>query len=567
MGREEAGGRTRRAADFPPRWVASVLKTTFSCTHYSLVALLAYAAYSVGARASQMHAAGQLLPALQAALERPVPLPAAVSTAQAAAAAGAVALAGALLAWLLVWRRPSPTYLLDFECYRPDDQHKVTYNRFITGSRDSGFFDEESMDFQERILHKSGLSEETFFPPGLHLDPPEFDMNWARQEAELVMFKAVDDLLRKAGLHPRQIDVLVTNCSLFCPTPSLAAMIINHFNMRSNIEAFNLGGMGCSAGILAVDLAQKLLRELGRGGYALVVSTENITQNWYHGNERSMLIPNTIFRMGSAAILLTNKHSEARRSKYRLEHLVRVHLGADDTAYKCVFQRPDERGFIGVELSKDLVGVASKAMETNMTRLGPLVLPWSEKLMFAANWVARKVLRLRVPRYIPDFREAFNHFCLHAGGRGVVEGLSKQLKLTPAQMAPSANTLHWYGNTSSSTVWYSFGFVESVQGVRRGDVVWQIGFGSGFKCNSVVWRALRPIKEMHKSWKHIEGREDQALQTLARIAAETAAERQQKQQQPQQENGHANSHANGHAKPVGDAVATISRAAAKKGQE
>lgn len=26
----------------------------------------------------------------------------------------------------------------------------------------------------------------------------------------------------------------------------------------------------------------------------------------------------------------------------------------------------------------------------------------------------------------------------------------------------------------------------------------QIGFGSGFKCNSVVWRALRPIKEMHK---------------------------------------------------------------------
>lgn len=28
------------------------------------------------------------------------------------------------------------------------------------------FFDDESMDFQTRILHKSGLSEETFFPPG-----------------------------------------------------------------------------------------------------------------------------------------------------------------------------------------------------------------------------------------------------------------------------------------------------------------------------------------------------------------------------------------------------------------
>lgn len=41
--------------------------------------------------------------------------------------------------------------------------------------------------------------------------------------------------------------------------------------------------------------------------YALVVSTENITQNWYAGDERSMLIPNTLFRMGASAALLTNK--------------------------------------------------------------------------------------------------------------------------------------------------------------------------------------------------------------------------------------------------------------------
>ena len=41
-----------------------------------------------------------------------------------------------------------------------------------------------------------------------------------------------------------------------------------------------------------------------------------------------------IFRMGSAAIMLTNKPSERARSKYSLEHVVRVHLGADDTAFK-----------------------------------------------------------------------------------------------------------------------------------------------------------------------------------------------------------------------------------------
>ncbi|KAI3432776.1 hypothetical protein D9Q98_004315 [Chlorella vulgaris] len=522
--RGSAAARTPRQ-DFPPRWVGKALKVAFACTHYAAVAAAALLAYFVSAHLLAAHSAGTLLPRLQAALD-------ASHTLQAShllAAAAAAVLVGAVAA-LVLRRRQPPVYLLDFECYRPEDKNKVTYNRFITGSRDSGFFDAAAMDFQTRILHKSGLSDETFFPPGLHLDPPEFDMAWARQEAELVMFNAVADLLAKTGLRPRQVDVLVVNCSLFNPTPSLSAMVIHHFGMRSDIDSYNLGGMGCSAGMIAVDLAAKMLRERSKGGYALVVSTENITQNWYHGNERSMLIPNTIFRMGSAAVLLTSKASERHRSKYELQHVVRVHLGADDAAYKCVFQRPDEGRFIGVELSKDLVGVAGRAMEVNMTRLGPLVLPWSEKLMFAANWVARRTLRLTVPKYVPDFKQAFNHFCLHAGGRGVVEGLSKQLGLGPRQMAPSANTLHWYGNTSSSTVWYSFGFVESVQGVRKGDIVWQIGFGSGFKCNSVVWRALRDVHTMHKAWQHIEGREGQALETLQRIAAETAAERQQKQQ-------------------------------------
>ena len=444
----------------------------------------------------------------------------------------------ALVAW---WWFRDRVYLVDFECYRPPDNMKVPYSLFMNGSRDCGSFADEAMDFQERILDKSGLSQETFFPAGLHMHPPRANMTLAREEAEQVMFSAVADLLARTGLHPRQVDVLVVNCSLFNPTPSLSAMIINHFKMRTDVESYNLGGMGCSAGIISVGLARKLLGSLGRGGYALVVSTENITQNWYRGNERSMLIPNTIFRMGAAAVLLSNKPTERSRALYELKHLVRVHLGADDAAYKCVFQHADEAGTIGVELNRDLVKVAARAMEVNLTRLGPLVLPWGEKLTFAANWVARKALgRSRVAPYVPDFRRAFDHFCLHAGGRGVVEGLSKQLDLDARRMAPSANTLYWYGNTSSSTVWYSFGFVESVQGVKRGEIVWQIGFGSGFKCNSAVWKALRPVKRVHTSWQHIEGREGEAVAKLVDIQAASQAERKAKEA-----NGVANG--NGHA--------------------
>ena len=57
----------------------------------------------------------------------------------------------------------------------------------------------------------------------LRMTPPVISMDNARGEAEMVMFGAVADVLAKTGLKAADIGVLVVNCSLFNPTPSLAA--------------------------------------------------------------------------------------------------------------------------------------------------------------------------------------------------------------------------------------------------------------------------------------------------------------------------------------------------------
>ncbi|WVY90824.1 hypothetical protein V8G54_036338 [Vigna mungo] len=252
----------------------------------------------------------------------------------------------------------------------------------------------------------------------MHSIPPQPSMAAARAEAEQVMFGA-------------DIGILIVNCSLFNPTPSLSAMIVNKYKLRGNIRSFNLGGMGCSAGVIAVDLAKDLL-QIHRNTYAVVVSTENITQNWYFGNKKSMLIPNCLFRVGCSALLLSNKLADRRRAKYRLVHVVRTHRGADDKAFRCVYQEQDDAGKTGVSLSKD--------------------------------------------PYIPDFKLAFDHFCIHAGGRAVIDELEKNLQLRP------------------DSIWYELAYIEAKGRVRKGNRVWQIAFGSGFKCNSAVWQALRNIK-------------------------------------------------------------------------
>lgn len=45
---------------------------------------------------------------------------------------------------------------------------------------------------------------------------------------------------------------------------------------------------------------------------------------------------------------------------------------------------------------------------------------------------------------IPDFKLAFQHFCIHAGGRAVIDGMETNLKLRPYDVEPSRATLYRY---------------------------------------------------------------------------------------------------------------------------
>jgi hypothetical protein len=145
------------------------------------------------------------------------------------------------------------------------------------------------------------------------------------------------------------------------------------------------------------------------------------------------------------------------------------------------------------------------------------------------------------------------------GGRGVIDEIEKQLALSNGMVEPSRAVLYRFGNISSSSIWWAPGgarrhggggsryvhrpacrvgqsarpqahssppcasaptlslppslppslrpcryvlsYIESMGGgVRKGDRVWQLGFGSGFKCNSAVWRAKRRIRDAHYAW-------------------------------------------------------------------
>ncbi|KAL6315005.1 hypothetical protein AAG906_030837 [Vitis piasezkii] len=387
--------------------------------------------------------------------------------------------------------KPRSVYLVDYACFKPPASYRVPHATLLEHLRLSNKDNPEIVEFQRRILQRSGLGDGTCLAPANLYIPPTPSLEASRAEAELILFSVIDDLLKKTGTKTKDIDILIVNCSVVSPTPSLSAMVINKYKLRSNIKSFNLSGMGCSASLISIDLARDLL-QVHPNSCAIVVSTEITTLNYYSGNERSMVLTNCLFRMGGAAILCPTK-SRQESIQIPITPSCQNSQGADDKAYRCIYEQEDTQGIQGVSLSKDLMLIAGEALKSNITTIGPLVLPASEQLLFLFTLIGQKILKLKWKPYTPDFKQAFEHFCIHAGGRGVIDELQKKLQLSDKDVEASRMTLHRFGNTSSSSIWYEMNYIESKGRMKKGDRIWQIAFGSGFKCNSAVWKCNRTI--------------------------------------------------------------------------
>lgn len=347
---------------------------------------------------------------------------------------------------------------------------------------------QDDAEFLSKILKSNGVGEKTQLPYDLlHHSHDCLTISHARKEAETVIFTILLELFSQYNVDPQKIDILVVNCSLFNPTPSLTSMIVNRFKMKHNIHTYNLAGMGCSAGVISIQLVKDLLSSPAhQNQLALIVSTENVTQNMYFGSNRSMLISNSLFRAGGAAILLSNRKQDRYRSSYELEHVVRTHIGADDCAYQCVYQDVDEQGFLGVRLDRTVMDVAAKALVKNISELARNILPWSEKWKYI--W---KVYYCKQKHFVPNFKSTIDFFAIHTGGKAVIDRIQTSLCLSDKDVEPSRRVLHHHGNTSSSSIWYELKYIEDKMNIHKGHRVWMIAFGAGFKCNSVVWKYIK----------------------------------------------------------------------------
>lgn len=166
----------------------------------------------------------------------------------------------ALLLGVCVWYlhyTASPVYLLDFSTFEPPEEWKVSPEKLIEIMKAQGCFTADSLEFMSKMLSHSGCGPSTAWPPGiikcLKGEPADRSAEAARKESEVVINTCVRDLLKKTKTDPKDIDILVVNCSLFSPTPSLCSMVVNEFGLKSDISSYNLAGMVGSRIFLSIS--------------------------------------------------------------------------------------------------------------------------------------------------------------------------------------------------------------------------------------------------------------------------------------------------------------------------
>lgn len=275
-------------------------------------------------------------------------------------------------------------------------------------------------------------------------------------------------VLEQTHLDPSDIDIVVTTYMAGQTLPSLTSYIAGRLGLRDDVYTVNMGDMGCSAGVAAMDIASRLLRSERRAKRALVLAAEPVSNLFRSEGNTGGIVGNALFGEGSAALIMSTYRE---RAVYRIKAQQRVHRTDPDSldAIKTVWQG----GGPMIQLSKEIPAVAGKAIEHNLKRLVPQFLSFWDKLKYL------------ITRKTPRWQRKISRWAIHPGGMSVLKGLQKQLRVTEADFGPSYEVFQKRSNMSSPSVIYALDNIEKTR-PQKGEKVLMMSFGSGFKVNTMV---------------------------------------------------------------------------------
>ncbi|MEM6532151.1 MAG: SDR family NAD(P)-dependent oxidoreductase [Myxococcota bacterium] len=372
--------------------------------------------------------------------------------------------------------------------------HVISGEDYYAGAEDTIFdsIDDDAKEMYAKLLLRNPTRTRRMIRTYREIHSTADDGVKRQQEFERVALELLVDAARgvldRTGLEPRDIDIIVCNYMAGQTLPSLTARVAGELELRDDVYTVNMGDMGCSAGVAALDVATRLLRSERKPRRALVLSTEPVSNLFRVTSNIGGVVGNTLFGEGSSGVIVSTFREPAL---YTIDAQQRVHR-ADTESLEAIKTLWGGGGPL-IQLSKEIPSVAGKAIEANLRRLVPQFLSVWDKVKYV------------VTRRIPRWQKRISRWAIHPGGMSVLRGLESQLRLAEADLGPSYRVFQERSNMSSPSVMYALDNIEK-QKPKAGERVLMMSFGSGFKVNSMILRkAKRYIYERAERFAVVAG--------------------------------------------------------------
>jgi predicted naringenin-chalcone synthase len=259
-----------------------------------------------------------------------------------------------------------------------------------------------------------------FYPPTENLEPfPSLEkrMQWYGEHAAALSLRAIHNCL-EGKCAPSEITHLITVSCTGMSAPGLDLELAEALKLPSTVFRTSINFMGCYAAVHALKLAH-LLAQANGNARILIVCTELCTLHFQQQPTLDNMLSSLLFSDGSAAALIVP--DGCKETGISLKHFYSeiVPEGKKEMTWNLSstgFQMT-LTGYVADLIKADFAGLVDHALQRSGISL-----------------------------------QQISHWCIHPGGKKILEAIGKSLLLDEGDLDESYSVLREFGNMSSPTI-------------------------------------------------------------------------------------------------------------------
>jgi len=293
-----------------------------------------------------------------------------------------------------------------------------------------------------------------FYPPAENLEPfPDLDkrMHWYNQHASTLAIDAIRECINRDDLN--KITHLITVSCTGMSAPGLDIELMELLGLAPSIFHTSVNFMGCYAAIHAMRMADAFCKN-DRQARVLIVCVELCTLHFQKAPEIDNMISSMLFSDGAAAIVISGEDKADGLHIDQFQSAVAIR-GKKDMAWQL-----STGGFL-----MTLSAYVADLVEEDFNK------------MVNDSLISAGINRTEI-----------SHWCIHPGGKRILEAVHQSLGFTNGQLDDSYNILRDYGNMSSPTVLFVLKRIWKKK-LKKQEKILGAAFGPGLSFETFILSA------------------------------------------------------------------------------